>query len=240
MLDPMDLHRLQSRDGSSDCVRSNVCLSPMSAPLEVYRPSTIASSWISLRLNDESGWIREYHHGAGFRQEDSCLLQGRLSGREQFGELGATMNEFRFRHQACLASLNRNVMSLRTLPGSSNNFTHRVRCRAVLNKLSPCPLNFQIVHHRSSTGDRKANAGTASACFFQHIMMRRMKQMAVRWPTASGHNVICRECCEPRYRCPRTPSPERFLPVLTRLWYLYVGRANAPTEVACDQSWIRS
>jgi len=33
---------------------------------------------------------------------------------------------------------------------------------------------------------------------------------------------------------------KRFLPAFTRLWYLYVGRANAPTEVARDQSWIRS
>jgi hypothetical protein len=33
---------------------------------------------------------------------------------------------------------------------------------------------------------------------------------------------------------------KRFLPAFTRLWYLYVGRANAPTEVACDQSWIRN
>ena len=33
---------------------------------------------------------------------------------------------------------------------------------------------------------------------------------------------------------------KRFLPAFTRLLYLYVGRANAPTEVACDQSWIRS
>jgi hypothetical protein len=33
---------------------------------------------------------------------------------------------------------------------------------------------------------------------------------------------------------------KRFLPAFTRLWYFYVCRANAPTEVACDQSWIRS
>ena len=33
---------------------------------------------------------------------------------------------------------------------------------------------------------------------------------------------------------------KRFLPASARLGYLYVGRANAPIEVACDQSWIRS
>jgi hypothetical protein len=33
---------------------------------------------------------------------------------------------------------------------------------------------------------------------------------------------------------------KRFLPAFTRLWYLYFGRANAPTEVVCDRSWIRS
>jgi hypothetical protein len=50
MLDAMDLYRLQRRDGSSDRVRSDVSLGPVSTLLEMHDPTEIYRSWIPRRL----------------------------------------------------------------------------------------------------------------------------------------------------------------------------------------------
>jgi hypothetical protein len=116
MLDTMDLDGLQRRDRSSDRVRSNICLGPMSTLLKVYHPSGIDGSWISRRLDNDSRRIGDDNHGTRFSEKDSRLLQGRLSRREQFRMLRATMDHFRLGGDASLASFNGDVVLLRTLP----------------------------------------------------------------------------------------------------------------------------